>query len=424
MLAGAHLHSHSQLRPAGTAAQGQCAMSGRISNALTPVQLAKVLRGAQGGPPSAALLGEPDIEKVVGSFEGLLCDVLAATPRPSMGVLRSAALAAWNHMDAGSAHLFASRLTAAVTFCRVKAKQSTSCKKLSLAVARVVTVLKSQPPSFGEKLMKHSARVLRKRASDESGKSTCLPFKRHQQDSDQQPSPQCVQPQQQQHAVTLQQPQTESLKRATPTQSVYALYGLPDPPCEQVFIESSQEPESSQEAAVGTGSASSSGQHAQYFHNGFLCLVRETASGLIMAKMTKGTAGMAMATFAGETSIETECPNILLDFVDVPLAPKKPPVCKRPAAAMRQKPDVSLAAVAEAPASPDGHVDGASSKPGANQAKKPRPPMKFTAKNIHSRAYHAELKAARLQGVPEDQAKGRARAAAKAAVLKAQAEIE
>ena len=326
MLAGAHPHSHSQLRPAGTAAQGQCAMSGRISNALTPVQLAKVLRGAQGGPPSAALLGEPDIEKVVGSFEGLLCDVLAATPRPSMGVLRSAALAAWNHMDAGSAHLFASRLTAAVTFCRVKAKQSTSCKKLSLAVARVVTVLKSQPPSFGEKLMKHSARVLRKRASDESGKSTCLPFKRHQQDSDQQPSPQCVQPQQQQHAVTLQQPQTESLTRATPTQSVYALYGLPDPPCEQVFIESSQEPESSQEAAVGTGSASSSGQHAQYFHNGFLCLVRETASGLIMAKMTKGTAGMAMATFAGETSIETECPNILLDFVDVPLAPKNPPV--------------------------------------------------------------------------------------------------
>ena len=87
-------------------------------------------------------------------------------------------------------------------------------------------------------------------------------------------------------------------------------------------------------------------------------------------------------------------------------------------------PDVSLAAVAEAPASPDGHVDGASSKPGANQAKKTRPPMKFTAKNIHSPAYHAELKAARLQGVPEDQAKGRARAAAKAAVLKAQAEIE
>ena len=50
--------------------------------------------------------------------------------------------------------------------------------------------------------------------------------------------------------------------------------------------------------------------------------------------------------------------------------------------------------------------------------------MKFTAKSINSRAYHAELKAARLQGVPEDRAKGRARAAAKAAVLKAQAEIE
>ena len=124
--------------------------AGRVKNAATPHEIAQVIRGALRSGPNAELLCNPDLSKVVEHFQEVLVDVLKVKPRPTVTVLKQAALEGWG-VEPGLAQLFAARMAAA-------ANQASSGKKLTLPAQRVISVTNKGIKTRGRQMLRrHSS---------------------------------------------------------------------------------------------------------------------------------------------------------------------------------------------------------------------------------------------------------------------------
>jgi hypothetical protein len=141
--------------------------------------------------------------------------------------------------------------------------------------------------------------------------------------------------------------------------------------------------------------------------------------------MKPGADGWAIGTFPGDSrTYPSEIPNLLLE-----VARKRPASCmhKKPAAAAPPPGPVRKAKTratgGRPPAAPlEGVAQGQQKDRAcaAPRAKKPAPSSKRVAptdsKNVYSRAYHNTLSMCKRAGMPEEEAKERARKAGKDAV--------
>jgi len=83
-----------------------------------------------------------DVEGVVRTYKPLLLDLVAISPRPTIGMVAEGARSAFG-ADTARARLFAERMIGAIRMCRVKAKSMISGRKLSGPVISVIEALRS-----------------------------------------------------------------------------------------------------------------------------------------------------------------------------------------------------------------------------------------------------------------------------------------
>ena len=290
----------------------------------TSAEVAKALRAnaTRLDPDKYALA---DLDKVVEHFEDMLVDVFYSTPRPAAKLLEQAARAAFV-VEPMVAQLFGQRLSAAVSYCRTKARQSTSGAKLHPSVLNVARVLKKVGDSGAMEQLGFKARLLSLPVQE--------PQKVEEQDSLEKQDQEQLQP---------QLPSTSS--KATRAE-IMSLYGVSSSSCSSSkkprllqrvpTVQSSQEVMSSQEdqgvqfdqgcgvepaAALGPCLPAFSAVQAQYFDSSRKGVVRLCGDDIVEAKMVAGPDGFAVACF-GKEEFETEMPNLLLEA--------SKPVMKRP----------------------------------------------------------------------------------------------
>lgn len=389
--------------------QGSMDMSqaSRVKNVATPREIAKVIRGALGSGPDAGLLCDPDLGKVVQNFQEVLVDVLKVTPRPTVTLLKQAAVEAWD-VDPGLAHLFATRIAAAASYCRVKKNQSTSGKKLPPPVQRVICIMSKELKARGRQLLRRyssEAEPPSKRQETPSGAGNT--------------------------SVTAEAPAPKVPQKAASSSAsssvadVYKLYGLePRAVSSDVVVLSSQEICSSQEEELRKPKCDT----MEYFDHKLLALVRVLPGGtIVQAKMSAGPAGMALATFPGEGPLQTECPNILLQgikkrpsgkpssAVAQPPSQAPPPA---PSPAVDQPPSQAADVVLAVPLedAEEAKTDGEGDE---GQQERPKKALLMKAKNVYCRAYHKTLKQCLHEGMDKEKAKQEARQAAAQAVKEA-----
>ena len=102
----------------------------RAKNSASPETLMKIMR-SHSRSLDAAMPSED--ERVVERHSALMVDLVRASNRLTAKVLAQAAKLAYDS-DSAAARSFAERLSAALTLCKTKKRQSTSMKKLSVSV--------------------------------------------------------------------------------------------------------------------------------------------------------------------------------------------------------------------------------------------------------------------------------------------------
>ena len=103
-------------------------------NTATVRDAARLLR-AEGTTLVPSKFLHADIEVVVSSYERFMVQYLKFTPRPVESQLKAAALEVYGKTaDAGEIPLFAQRLQSAFSYCKQKAGQMVSGKKLHASV--------------------------------------------------------------------------------------------------------------------------------------------------------------------------------------------------------------------------------------------------------------------------------------------------
>ena len=233
--------------------------AGRVKNVATPQEIAKVIRGALRSRPNAELLCNPDLSKVVEHFLEVLVDVLKVKPRPTVTVLKQAALEGWD-VELGLAQLFAARIAAAASYCRVKMNQARSCNKLTLPVQRVISVMSKGIKTRGRQLLRrHSSEA------EPPSKRQALSSLSGAHDT----------------SVTAEAPAPKVPQKAASSSvaDVYKLYGLePTAVASEVVVLSSQEICSSQEEEPRKPKCDT----IEYFDHKLLARVRALPGGAIV----------------------------------------------------------------------------------------------------------------------------------------------
>ena len=344
----------------------------------------------------------PDIEDIIENFAELLCDTLGITPRPTAKVFKEAALLAWD-IEVGEADLFANRMAHAVIHCRIKKNQSTSGKKLSPGVFKVVEMLKQmdndspakqktkepQKPTMGQKLLK-AARRLHKKLSDESPQPS-LPIGASSSGGSS-------------AVVCCSSPMSE-------LEELNQLYGMG----KQNHSKDVMDVLSSQGSDVPPDEPL---KFIEHFDSSICKLVRDFADGTrTEAKMKPGPNGVATAAFEGEEAKATECPNLLLQM----------PMYKKPAAALKKRPAAqpvendseSEDCNQEAAQNDDAEEDVEENKKVVKEMAGPN--IKIKKHLLYSKTYHKSKKEQEKSGKSPDEAKVSARKAANDAVAAARA---
>ena len=108
----------------------------RAKNTASVEDVARFLR-AEGSTLETSKFLHADIEMVVSNYERFMVQYLKFTPRPVESVLKAAAAHVYENADPGETLLFAQRLHAAFAYCKLKAGQMSSGKKLHASVFRV-----------------------------------------------------------------------------------------------------------------------------------------------------------------------------------------------------------------------------------------------------------------------------------------------
>ena len=387
----------------------------RLKNAVTPSALAKVLRGALPNGPDMLQVCDAQADAVVDHLADLMLDLLRATPRPIVSVLQCAASEAWD-MPKSAAKIFASTIVTSVTHCRIKERQSTSGKKLSPGVLRVVEYLRQlrggQKPLSA--VLKSHARMLMRRRSEEQEEVQIVPA------SSTGGSSACCAA----ASTVIFSSKSSSCKELKDLARLYDMPTLCKPSRassssgEVIQLLSSQEVSSGDEGAQS--SLPTMDGFVEYFDNVLLKMVRDHRSGKReMSTMIPGSCGMAMAKFDGsDVLVQTECPNILLQM----------PVMKRPAAAKgsvkgkaaiidvlaeeeEESDEGAPAALVKVPAAEEAPAAPAVDVPGVVVVLK-----SSKRRRVYSNTYHQVNKQCMKDGKDSDTSKKEAREAAAKAV--------
>lgn len=366
----------------------------RVRNVATADDLRKVLLGSMPGGPDLAQAAVADLEEVAEKFEGLLCDILKCTPRPTARALREAAQKAWS-MDHGSADLLAGRLISAISFCRTKSRSMTSGKKTNPAVHRISECLSPTSSSLGKSLMERARSAIHADSHDDD-----------------------------RAIVARTGASSSSPSFGSEVSRLRDLYGMPSgasssshgPPT--ATIANTVEVISSQE--VDLPSPPRKKKCIEHFDSSLLAVVRDYSDGTReIASMRPGPNAFALAQFAGEPERETECPNLLLSMpppTKRPAAAPKPVVRKRPAAGT----DVGDAAPPAEDPNSDEEPSGTAPAPTVEAGSGSGDRAVTTRRLLYSKVYH-KTRQALGDTVSVEEAKLQAQRAAQRAVAEARA---
>ena len=318
----------------------------RPANTATPQQMTKVPRAGLDRPPDMKHLMHSDPEvvmKATPEFPQLLQDILMCTPRPTPSLLEKAAVSAWD-MSKSEAEAFAQRACSCISHCRLKHKSSTSGAKLSAAVKVVAEAFKAQ--GAGAALLqgtgKLQARVLP--SAPKFPAKPALPLQRGPESSASSSVPALIPespPRRPSSSTTLKGLLTREelfkslglqLEAAAPSPvSAVSPKSLVDlcSPAPSAGSVPTNTPAPKRRLSTKTPEAPVDTSAAQYIDSTRRAVVRQTAAGLVVAKMSEGPGAFALAQFGDEEPFESEIPNLFLLAKADPSAPSY----KRPAAA-------------------------------------------------------------------------------------------
>ena len=370
-------------------------------SAASVKDVAKVMRGIMPSGPSRAHLAEVDIEKFVGHHKEVMGDLLKVIPKPVKLQLKSAAAMAWEGADVQETELFATRMMTAFSHCRLKAKQSTSGKKLHPAVAYVVSCIRESKKEGGQEVKAIEWKAKGKEEVVEVSGLSSSPSS----------------------SSFLSSP--SSLARMD---TLREMYGLPQKKAKvgdmfeiissQETIPDSQEGKEIKKAPKPPCSVPSK-RSLEWFCSKSKCMVRIKADGTEeKSSMAPGPDGFAISTFPNEEPVVTEMPNLLLTIhLKKTTHPKK---TIAPKEVIKKKPAVeetkgALSFPEEGDKAKEVGVGDAEEAGGEGEEKK------CTKKILYSRTYHRERCKAKREGCNELDAKSRAQELARKAVLEAQA---
>ena len=298
----------------------------RVKNSVDHYAVARVLRSHMRGL-DMALCTTPDLDKLVSNFEGVFCDIIKITPRPTQKLFNDAALEAFR-CDAGEALMFGQRMNAAMSFCRIKLKGSTTGERLAPSTRVVCKAMLSAEGVSPDKALQTP--------KGKSEKRFLSPLKKGAS------------------AFAELGASDDSLAQGLPSTSaddIRAMYGLgntkprlrePSSPWLQEIV-SSQEVDNDfvREPASSSSSKPTSSNNAvlQFEDASKACLVRMVNGSAVEAVMKPGLDGFALGFF-GTECFQAEIPNLLLGRTAT--APKsavrKKPAARKPTAKADSEP--------------------------------------------------------------------------------------
>ena len=296
----------------------------RAKNTATAQDVARLLR-ADGTTLVSSKFLHADIEVVVSHYEHFMVQYLKFTPRPVESQLKAAALEVYGETaDAGEITLFAQRLQAAFSYCKQKAGQMVSGKKLNASVYAVATAFdawKHKTGSVSATPSKASTGASSSKGASLSDLEAKLPVRS--------PSPRRPADKKRMPSVFSPSPgfaqSPDRVKRLrTALEDVFgSLPSGSDAVIDLCGPMSSKGPISIEDSPPAVVKH----KGKEYLDSCKLCLVRLLPNGqVIEAVMKPGPKGFALAFFPDDNGmgIETELPNLML-------AAKGQAVMKKPA---------------------------------------------------------------------------------------------
>ena len=331
---------------------------------VTSRQLAKILRAnfPESGP-SQALIAEPDVEKVVQLVEDLLQDIANATAECPAGLLTKACSEAFT-VEKSFAISFGATVARAYSFCKQKARESTTGKKLTNSVRSVVAHMNLiQTGQVRGNLTKGADKI-----------RSAQPEAKQSEDEDTQPPPVKQTPspslplahsssRNSRGSSSLRQSQVETLEDSPAAEEpeypkrsraeIRALFGLgtpspkkratspgPSPSAEVVCLVSpspvatASSRRMNQKTATAarlpprtsaTAAPAAAPAAVDAFDSSLQKFVRTLGGEIIKeAELKPGPDGFCLAQFEGEKDFVTEVPNLLLQTLATPFVAKRP----------------------------------------------------------------------------------------------------
>jgi len=311
----------------------------RAKNTATVQDVARLLR-AEGTTLETSKFLHADIEVVVSNYERFMVQYLKFTPRPVESVLKAAAADVYETADPGEVLLFAQRLQAAFAYCKQKAGQMSSGKKLHASVFKVCQGFEAWKPKVSGVAARVPAKFPEGGSSSSSSKGPSNPDLEHPVRS---PSPRRVTDKRRMRAVISPSLAPASPDRVKRLRTVLegAFGRMPSSSGSAIDLDS---PVSSKGLICIEDSPAASaeqGKGIEYLDSCKLCLVRLLPSGqLLEAAMKPGPQGFALAFFPDDNgkAIETELPNLMLTA-------KAQTVMKKPAGRGGKSSNISSAEV-------------------------------------------------------------------------------
>lgn len=311
--------------------------------------MAKVLRAElpKGLQPDSYLNADPS--ETCDSLHGLLISLLRLTPRVNKTILQSAVTSAFPK-QASEAASFALHVTAAISYCRQVEKSTSTGKKLSDGVKKVVKWLARnkaskglpQPPSSWGGLGKQAERqqeMQQKQQSPPPRSSIAQRLRRRalekQRSEASSPGAKAQSPEPPSPPSPKRAKQTPASSSTATRAEVFALYGLST---QQTKAKACKLPVDSDVLSIASSPEAPKGQQVQleFVDSSKAALVRIMQDGSkVEAEMFPCVeTGFLKAKFPGESKlIETEIPNLM----KVKTLQKKPAASQKPGKGQKRK---------------------------------------------------------------------------------------
>jgi hypothetical protein len=259
--------------------------------------------------PDEKIYGHSDMELVIEKHLLLLQGIASHCPNVTSQFLKRAALDCYS-MNRWQAKLFADRIHDALCYCRAKNHSRTSGKKLSQGVKLICAALDKEDTNA---LPAHpSLPVLPTAGRTGTAGKSLLAIE---------DSPPTKAPPDSPHGILAMYGSEDTSASCTRNISRHPTLSSDDG--ELFSAHGDKETgEGKGRAPASSSDAPTVANYTQYLDNRLRKVVRLHKDGrLEEATMTPGSDGFALASFSDESSIVTEMPNILIDFV--PAEPKK-----------------------------------------------------------------------------------------------------